>query len=294
MTARRVAGYAVLALFIVGALIAVARATEAPSGDPAHQVAAQLSCPDCAGQSVADSNSPVAESMRTVIAEQIAEGRTPDQVRDWFVDRYGADVVRTPPNGAGILLWAGPLVVTVAAGIAAAYTIYRRRLDTPKSNSGTASHRGTVFYSVTGVVVAMVVAVAVAGWSIERPAQTKQASPAAVSVDQPLELARSLESQGNFAAAADLYREAATARPDPAIRLRLAFALLRADRAAEALPIAEQAQAQTPRDPDALLILGLVQRAAGKPEADQTLSRFLEAAPNHPAADQVRAVLEPN
>jgi Flp pilus assembly protein TadD len=133
--------------------------------------------------------------------------------------------------------------------------------------------------------------VGIAGWWIQRPTHTTPSLAATAAADQPLALARAMESQGDFAAAADLYRQAATARPDPAIRLRLAFALLRAHRADEALPIAEQAQSQTPTDPDALLILGLSQRAVGKPEATQTLTRFLETAPDHPAAGEVRGLL---
>jgi tetratricopeptide (TPR) repeat protein len=232
--------------------------------------------------------------MRSVIADQIAEGRTPDQVREWFVARYGEEVLRTPHNAASIMLWAAPLAVAIAAAIAAVFTIRRRRIGSAKPSGESVFHRRAVFLSVSGVLIVMVAAVGVAGWWVERPTPAARSAPTEAAADQPLALARTMESQGDFAAAADLYREAVTARPDPAIRLRLAFALLRAHRADEALPIAEQAQAQTPTDPDALLILGLVQRAAGQPEAYQTLSRFLEAAPDHPAAQEVRAVLERN
>lgn len=272
MTVRRVTGYALLILVIVGAMVAIVRAVDAPSGDPAHRIAEQLSCPNCAGQSVADSNSPVAESMRAVIASQLGQGRTPDQVRDWFVDRYGDDVLRTPHNAASIVLWAAPLAVAIAAGIAAAYTIRRRRRATPNPSNATALPRRAVFLSVSGVAVVMVAAVGVAGWWIERPtvtAQSAQVTPA----DRPL--AHSQPSDN----------------VDPTNRLRLAFDLLRAHKADEALPIAEQAQAEIPTDPDALLILGLAQRAVGSSEAPRTLSRFLETAPDHPAAAEVRGLL---
>ena len=292
MTARRVGAYALLVLVIIGAVLAVARAADAPSGDPVRQAAEELSCPDCAGQSVADSNSPVAESMRKVIAGQIAQGRTPDQVREWFVDRYGQDVLRMPPSAADTLLWAAPLVVAVAAGLAAAYTIRRRRIATADSKTATDSHRRALFLSVSGVVVAMVAAVGVAGWWIERPARTTQPPPAAASAEQPLALAHTLESQGDFAAAADIYRDAAAARPDPAIRLRLAFALLRAEKPGDALDVAESVHSERPNDPDSLLILGLAQRANALPQAEATLSRFLQLAPNHPAAREIRGLLD--
>lgn len=104
-------------------------------------------------------------------------------------------------------------------------------------------------------------------------------------------LGRSLEDQGRYAEAAEVYRDAVTQDPDDGVRLRLAFALLRSDQAAQAATVAGQVAARSPHDTQALLLLGLAQRAEGSAQAAATLRRFPRAAPNDPAADQVRRLL---
>ncbi|RQW94051.1 tetratricopeptide repeat protein, partial [Micromonospora globispora] len=92
-------------------------------------------------------------------------------------------------------------------------------------------------------------------------------------------------------AAAQLYREALRDRPDDTIRLRLAFALLRAGDPAGAERTAREVLARTPDSPDGLLVLGLAQRGNRSTEAARTLRRFLSVAPQHPAAPEISRLL---
>ncbi|MGY1708747.1 tetratricopeptide repeat protein [Geodermatophilus sp. SYSU D00758] len=74
---------------------------------------------------------------------------------------------------------------------------------------------------------------------------------------------------------------------DPAvdgIRLLRANALVRAGRPEEAVTPAEQLAGRHPGDPDVSLALGLAQQAARAPGAAASLTRFLEPAPDSPAA----------
>ncbi|MGH3665516.1 MAG: cytochrome c-type biogenesis protein CcmH, partial [Egibacteraceae bacterium] len=105
-----------------------APATHAERGDA---VAETLRCPTCQGLSVADSPSTVAASMRDIIGEQLAAGRSPDEVRAWFVARYGEWILLSPTAaGLGRLVWLAPAVLVVA-GAGIALTVARRRRDRP-------------------------------------------------------------------------------------------------------------------------------------------------------------------
>lgn len=138
------------------------------------------------------------------------------------------------------------------------------------------------------------IGVAVAASMIEKPA-TSSIAETASDIDNPLidELthAQQFESHDDWVHAAEAYRHAAALTPDPAVSLRLAFALLRAGQPDAATQVANSVEHGAPDNADAVLVLGLAQRASSDPEADQTLSRFLAIAPGHPAAAEVRRIL---
>lgn len=76
----------------------------------------ELRCLKCQSQSIADSNAPMAGDMRSQVRERIAAGETPDQVRNWLVDRYGSWVTYDPPVTAVTWpLWIAPIFLFLAA-----------------------------------------------------------------------------------------------------------------------------------------------------------------------------------
>ena len=70
------------------------------------------------------------------LRELIAEGRSQEEVKDFFVERYGEVVLMTPStSGANLLLWAaGPLMLLAALGIGGSY-LRGRANATPQSET---------------------------------------------------------------------------------------------------------------------------------------------------------------
>ncbi len=72
-------------------------------------VASQLKCPVCQGESVADSPALISQQMRAVIRQQLSQGRSEQQVISYFVDRYGSGILWSPPRqGFTLIAWIVP------------------------------------------------------------------------------------------------------------------------------------------------------------------------------------------
>jgi cytochrome c-type biogenesis protein CcmH len=80
-------------------------------------VAAQLRCPVCQGLSLQDSPSELAQSMRAVVRDQLAHGQTPDEVKAYFVSKYGEWILLAPePSGFNLVAYAVPFFVVLGGG----------------------------------------------------------------------------------------------------------------------------------------------------------------------------------
>ena len=117
---------ALIVLLLLAALAAPALAGERPSSSARDGVservsalAGELRCPVCQNLSVRDSPSGVAASFRARIRELVLEGRSDQEVRDFFVARYGEWILLSPPRrGIGLLVWVAPALV-IALGLGA-------------------------------------------------------------------------------------------------------------------------------------------------------------------------------
>lgn len=100
------------ALLVLLLLPLVARAAPPPGAvdeETVHRIAAQLRCVVCQNLSVADSPSEMANQMRGIIRERLQAGDTPEQVIQYFVDKYGEWILLTPrPRGFNLLVWVLP------------------------------------------------------------------------------------------------------------------------------------------------------------------------------------------
>src|SRR5436190_13813005 len=102
----------VLLLFIANAGLAAG----APDlEDQTREIATELRCVVCQNLSVADSPSEMAQQMRGVIRDQLQAGKKPDEIKSYFVSKYGQWVLLAPSkHGIGLTVWVLPFVALVA------------------------------------------------------------------------------------------------------------------------------------------------------------------------------------
>jgi cytochrome c-type biogenesis protein CcmH len=91
-----------------------------------REVAKTLRCTICQNESVWESQAELAQQMRDLIRERLLKGESPDQVRAYFLSRYGDYILLTPrKTGMNWILWAGPFVLLAAGGILLYRTVSR-------------------------------------------------------------------------------------------------------------------------------------------------------------------------
>ena len=112
-TVRRMATVSLVSAVAALALLAC---TTSVSPQPEAERRAQavdnsLICPICPGETIDRSQVQLAKDMQAIVRVQIDEGRTDEEIRQFFVDRYGERVLAAPPReGFHWLVWAAPPV----------------------------------------------------------------------------------------------------------------------------------------------------------------------------------------
>ncbi len=93
----------------------------------ARAIASELRCLVCQNQSIDDSDAALAKDLRMLLREQIKNGASDKEARDYIVARYGDFVLLRPPfKPETLLLWGAPLIALAGGGLAL-WSAYRRR-----------------------------------------------------------------------------------------------------------------------------------------------------------------------
>lgn len=307
---------AVLGVLVVLAVAGLVRSagTDGPvtDGERAQAVAASLRCPTCQGLSVADSSSPLAKSMRDIIDEQVAAGRTDGEIKDHFVDRYGDWVLLAPrAEGGGWVVWAIP-AAAVVVGLLVVSSLVRRRQDpgpevegerdtagdAPAAGRGSQALRwvavGGVLAASLGVLIATNLDVRGEG-ELATGNVTPLGSGSAQEQTPPEAPAEAGQAQGAASAIAAMEELQAAVEENPddvTTRLALASAAFQGGRLDVTRTQAEAALEREPRNVDALMLRGLAAESKKDAEATSALRSFLRLAPqDHPAVPLVRGLL---
>lgn len=131
MRRRAVVCISLAAAAIVFSMVASASVAGAQATNPALEartsaVASELRCPVCQGLSLQDSPSELSLQMRSVVRDQLAAGRTPEEVKAYFVSKYGEWILLEPKaRGFNLVVYILP-VLLVVAGLAVIMVLVRR------------------------------------------------------------------------------------------------------------------------------------------------------------------------
>ena len=84
--------------------------------EEAQSIDRMLMCPVCAGTNIDQSQAQIAQQMQGVVREMLAQGANRDEILDFFVDRYGTEVLAAPPkSGVNLMAWILPVIGVLAA-----------------------------------------------------------------------------------------------------------------------------------------------------------------------------------
>jgi len=136
--ARRTIGW-ILAAACAIALLAVAviddHGTAANNNERMFGLASQFACPVCDGQSIAESEVPIAREIRKEIRTRLDQGQTDEQIRQYLVGLYGENIDLKPKaSGVTGLVWFLPVFAFVIA-MAGLVAVFRRWRNEPQGTA---------------------------------------------------------------------------------------------------------------------------------------------------------------
>ena len=116
----------VLKLFLIIFLIFPINSLKADNEALKNKITKNLRCLICQGQSVYDSDSEFANSLKVLVDKKINEGLTEDQIYKYFKDKYGDWILYDPElNKNTYILWLLPILLFLIGGA----IIYRNFIE---------------------------------------------------------------------------------------------------------------------------------------------------------------------
>ena len=92
-----------------------------------NEITKNLRCLVCQGQSISDSNSDFAQTIKLVVKDLIDEGKTEDEIYSFMSDKYGEWIVFKPQlNPQNSLLWILPYIALIFGGFII-FTLVKKR-----------------------------------------------------------------------------------------------------------------------------------------------------------------------
>ena len=92
-----------------------------------NKIHKNLRCLVCQGQSISDSNSDFAVTLKLVVKDLIKQGKTENEIYDFLSDKYGDWILYKPKlNFGNFLLWFLPYLILLLGGLIILYLIRKK------------------------------------------------------------------------------------------------------------------------------------------------------------------------
>tara|TARA_B100000963_G_C22318030_1_gene533044 strand:+ start:236 stop:604 length:369 start_codon:yes stop_codon:yes gene_type:complete len=92
-----------------------------------NKIHKNLRCLVCQGQSIADSNSDFAQTLKMVVKDLIDQGKTEEEIYNFLSEKYGDWILYRPKlNSENLLLWSFPYLALIIGGIIIVFLIKKR------------------------------------------------------------------------------------------------------------------------------------------------------------------------
>ncbi len=98
------------------------------SADAVNQIAKQMYCPVCENEPLDACRTAACQQWRAQIGQMLSEGQNEQQIKDYFVARYGVRVLAQPPaQGISLLLYILPIVGLIVGVVIVVWLMRRLR-----------------------------------------------------------------------------------------------------------------------------------------------------------------------
>ena len=105
-------------LYIIFLLLAFSKSSFSDNQKLENKINKNLRCLICQGQSIYDSQSDFAESMKLVVKQKIESGMSEEEIYSFFKIQYGEWILYDPQfNTKNLALWLLPILVFLVGGI---------------------------------------------------------------------------------------------------------------------------------------------------------------------------------
>jgi cytochrome c-type biogenesis protein CcmH len=106
------------AVCVLGLAVGTPAAGAANCGQMVNQLENELMCPTCQGETLSQSDAPVAHRIEAFVQRRCAAGASKSQIKSELVSQFGESILAAPPKkGFGLLAWLLPLVGVVCAAV---------------------------------------------------------------------------------------------------------------------------------------------------------------------------------
>jgi cytochrome c-type biogenesis protein CcmH len=98
------------------------------TADDVNKIAKQMYCPVCENEPLDACRTAACQQWRAQIGQMLGEGQSEQQIKDYFVSRYGARVLAQPPaEGTSLWLYALPIVGLIVGAVIVIWFMRRLR-----------------------------------------------------------------------------------------------------------------------------------------------------------------------